>query len=233
MINKSASKRVIGNTEITFQDLPTDNLKSELMFWWRHVMFNVGCGERSFDQHVQVHEDKLLKLFKNLYVKDTKNKTILDVGCGAIGFIHRLDAKLRFGLDPLIEQISRFVNLAEGTKYINKGIEDLNKNDLGDNRIDVVFSHSSVDHWTNPLKGLTVIYKMLPIGGYLLLPHQTVFLNPTTAKQNLSHTHSFSEEMLVAIIKRSGFKAIKLISPEIKSEEYEVSIVAAKGNVIL
>ncbi|MGB9847787.1 MAG: class I SAM-dependent methyltransferase [Minisyncoccia bacterium] len=96
---------------------------------------------------------------------NTKNKTIIDVGCGPRGVVHYItDAKEKIGLDPLINLYSKKYTLDSNTKFINATAEAI---PLEDDYVDIVFCINVLDHIEDPELGLREMHRILKNDGEL------------------------------------------------------------------
>lgn len=96
-------------------------------------------------------------------LKNIKNKTILEIGCGDWDFAKKIIEKNGnkwFGIEPLISKITP----------IKAGVK---KMPFGDNSFDVVLCNQSIEHWwqtgTSIKKGLKEIHRVLKNKGIIMV----------------------------------------------------------------
>jgi ubiquinone/menaquinone biosynthesis C-methylase UbiE len=109
-------------------------------------------------------------------VKDSPH-CILDVGCGT-GRLLRA-ASLRWpgaqlwGIDPAAQMVSEATRLNPNATFRHASAESL---PFPDQTVDMVLSSLSFHHWSNQIKGLQEIARVLRPGGLFCLADHAIFL---------------------------------------------------------
>ncbi len=114
-------------------------------------------AEREFCRYPKLIEEM------GLYLIRTDNKIVLDIGCGPRGILSCLEARLKIGLDPLIDEYKKYYDLTflDVTK---KGVGE--KIPFTNDSFDLVTSVNSLDHCSNPIKVVNEIRRVLKPSGY-------------------------------------------------------------------
>ncbi len=153
---------------------------------------------------------KILKLIEN-YQKPGK---LLDLGCFVGFFLRQAE---RQGWDVYGVEPSRWaVSIANklGLKNVKQG--SLESVKLKDNFFDAVVMIEVIEHLDNPYKVLTLLNKKLKIGGTLAIVtpkfdsiYSKLLKNNWWFIENV-HLYYFTEKTISKILKKTGFKIIKI-----------------------
>lgn len=104
----------------------------------------------------------ILRLNKNTF----KDKIVVDIGCGPKGSLHYFNAKLKIGIDPLINVYKEFFKLNNHKMlYINSKAENI---PLEDEFVDFVISENALDHVDNFRQTIMEIYRILKPEGKII-----------------------------------------------------------------
>lgn len=104
-----------------------------------------------------------------------KDKTVLDIGCGAGGktvYYASLGVKKIFGLEILNKYRQEAVNLAKEKGFLNIFdfvCGDAAKMEFQDNMFDTIIMNDSMEHVDKPIEVLEECYRVLKPGGKLFL----------------------------------------------------------------
>jgi SAM-dependent methyltransferase len=134
---------------------------AELKFWktrlstkggipyWRNLYFQLYC------HYLDVNRESF------------SGKAIVDIGCGPHGAISCFDAKLKYGIDPLVNEYCQLFDLSnQDVVYLACGSEKI---PLIDGAVDLVLSRNAIDHVDNVTKAVDEIHRILRHGGEILL----------------------------------------------------------------
>ncbi len=172
-------------------------------------------AKHHFDERLKTLDNLLLHLRKHI----KKSDKVLDIGAGA---------------GSLLYAIKKDVTSVSATE-LNKSYVEFMKSSLGINsyygfiekiqlhkKFTFIISINTIDHLPNPVLVLENIYKILEVNGkiYLELPNRKEALNfflPEDNKKKFNkfywhkaHYSYFSEEILVNLLKKVGFKDISV-----------------------
>lgn len=161
-----------------------------------------------------------------------KDDSILDVGCGLLEkpayIIDALANAHFFGVDPMLGIMERNFPFVQA---------------YGDflpfrsNTFEMILYVSSLDHLIKPIQSLREAYKILKPNGYLVIEEtirnidkryllwlfkQQIF---GVSRYNKFHNYAFTQNSLINIIKKSGFKNLQIHQT---CETNEICIVAQK-----
>ena len=153
-------------------------------------------------------KDKVLEYWKKYrylekiieVCKITKDKKILDVGCGLSSVLHFIKGK-RFGIDPLADEYLKLYQYPKGI-IIKKAFSEYLP--FTDTYFDVVFCSNVLDHVTNPKKTVREMSRVLKEGGFFVL---TVEVFDAQTIRDPAHPQSFLVEDVLKLL-RSDFKII-------------------------
>ena len=163
------------------------------------------------------HDPEVSSYFEMVALTEFRGKVVADIGCGAGSF---LDAIKGFAKKTIaVEKNSDFVKLLEAKGHISlESIKEYDRQSLGP--IDIIISHSVIEHLDDPLKFTTELYDSLKVGGKVILstPNQGSFLmkHGTEAFKSFFyrkvHTFYFNVTSLERMVEIAGFKNIKIKS---------------------
>ena len=132
--------------------------KAELNFWqerfalkggklyWRNIYFQLYCH--------------YLEIEKNSF----RDKVFVDIGCGPHGASGCFEAKIKFGIDPLVDIYNQEFNLHDQPDviYLNCGAEKI---PLINGFVDAVISRNAIDHIDNVEEVISEVHRILHKGG--------------------------------------------------------------------
>ena len=163
------------------------------------------------------HDPEVSSYFEMMPLTEFRGKVIADLGCGAGSF---LDAIKGFAKKTIaVEKNSDFIKLLEAKGHIAlESIKDYDRQSFGP--IDIIVSHSVIEHLDDPLKFTQEIYDSLKPGGKVILstPNQGSFLMKHGSEAFKSffyrkvHTFYFNATALEKMVKIAGFENIKIKS---------------------
>lgn len=109
---------------------------------------------------------------------DKRERNVLDVGCGGGQTVLRLTQlypHLRLtGIDLSASQIARARQRAQCRGYaVQFEVADAQALPFSNQNFDVVYSFGSVKHWPDPVLGIAECWRVLKVGGELLLTDST------------------------------------------------------------
>jgi len=117
--------------------------------YWRNLYFKLYC------HYLDISKESL------------SGKVVVDVGCGPHGAISCFDAKLKYGIDPLVNRYHKLFDLSnQDVIYLACGSEKI---PLIDGAVDLVISRNAIDHVDNVTKAVDEIHRILRQGGEILL----------------------------------------------------------------
>lgn len=123
-------------------------------------------------------------------IVDFKNSVVLDVGCGISTLLNHVEAKQKYGVDPLVEEYKNFFKYPEDVTVKMARGENL---PFQENTFDIVICSNVLDHTDDPLKTLNEIYRVLKHSGKLIL---TLEIFPNEIKRDAAHPHSITLKKL-------------------------------------
>lgn len=184
--------------------------KNELEFWAGRVKTEKTLESTSGG----ITYEKFYVTDLNIDSNDFINKNILDIGCGPRGSLEWADmAKLRIGLDPLINE---YFKLDGGTlfhkmHYVKAYSENM---PFPDESFDYVFSINSLDHVDNLDDTIHEIKRVLKVGGYCGIivdaNHKPTPCEPITINLNLKDKFSdifeVEDEKVYEVVYKTGFR---------------------------
>lgn len=124
----------------------------------KYIIFNKGILGKLIN-HMYPNDDlNILSI-----IKPTKEKYILDVGCGSGSLLYNLKDigfKNVIGIDPYIKQDIKYNN---GLKIEKKSIDEVT------DKWDIIMFHHSFEHMQKPLETLLSVYKLLNQNGICII----------------------------------------------------------------
>lgn len=173
--------------------------KNELKFWdnSKHSPNGVTGFVRS--------ELNILGLDLDYFLK----KKIVEIGCSVFGPINFIQAKEKFGVDPLINQFKKNPSFPKSdVVFINKCGE---KTGFKSNYFDAVICTNVLDHCQNPIDVLREARRILKKDGILILEcHFVKFNNPLInlliKKNDPNHPHHFQLSELKNMLKTAKLR---------------------------
>ncbi|MFC2046081.1 class I SAM-dependent methyltransferase [Chloroflexota bacterium] len=145
---------------------------------WAHDTL---IGDRALNLHDYILEyGKLVEI-----LAETKDRSLLDVGCGggqaAIRMKERYPHLRLTGIDLSVDMIAGARQRVQSKGYaIRFEVADAQALLFPDASFDVVYSFGSAKHWPDPLKGFGECWRVLKPGGELLVADAT---SDATAQQ--------------------------------------------------
>jgi len=100
------------------------------------------------------------------FQKFPSHAKFLEVGCGPYGMIHFIGNGERYGLEPLANELKKFIKVKSGVELYS-GVGE--KMPFADNEFDVVILFNVIDHVMNPTAVLKECWRILRTSGVLLL----------------------------------------------------------------
>lgn len=97
-----------------------------------------------------------------------KDKIVIEIGPGPVGFLEACRARIAVGIDPLANAFRREGLLLPDSDviYLNTAAETI---PLVDDFVDVAVSRNSLDHVAEPEKVVNEIWRVLKPGGFFLV----------------------------------------------------------------
>ncbi len=114
---------------------------------------------------------QVARILRETQIRDRdffKEKIVLSIGPGPVGFLEACDARIKIGIDPLANAFRRHGLLLpeSGVVYINTGAEKI---PLVDAFVDITISRNSLDHVEEPQRVVDEIWRLLKPNGHLIL----------------------------------------------------------------
>ena len=205
------------NPQPSFNDLREHYSKNKYYSLGR-INKGVKSQIRMFFYHLYYSKNKnflLMALLSPLkfYFRGAKviqNGKILDIGAGSGQFLYEMK-KLGmnvYGIEPGEFDKRESLNIFHG---------DLNKAGYSSNFFDVVSMNHVLEHINNPKETLREVYRILKKGGNFILavPNTNSFASHLFGKEWYQwdvprHLFNYSDNLLLKILKKEGFKDIKL-----------------------
>lgn len=155
------------------------------------------------------------------------NKTVVEIGCGPIGFVSDTSTSCGIGIDPLMSQFIKTASKLEKNYYIQGIGENV---PIKTDSIDVVICHNVLDHVSHPAKVIAEIRRILKKDGLLLIQidiENTIFkiirnfAEFIKAKnRDMPHPHSFTIREIIELLDSNKLSFI--------SGRYKVNLI---GNI--
>lgn len=124
-----------------------------------------------------------------------KDSVVLDVGCGITTLLNHIEAKQKFGVDPLADEYKKIFAYPKDVNVKRGYGENLA---FPNNTFDVVICTNVLDHTNEPAKTLSEIRRVLKPKGKLVL---TVDLFSHGVKRDPAHPHALTLEKLEVLLK--------------------------------
>jgi ubiquinone/menaquinone biosynthesis C-methylase UbiE len=139
-----------------------------------------------------------------------RDKKVLEVGAG-LGLINFTNVPcFNVGIDPLYHYLRP--RLTSSTAHLITGIGE--KLPFKDRTFDIVLCLNVLDHCINPEEVLKEIRRVLKEKGLFIFHLNTFqlpkFLNKKLSLIDLPHPHHFSFKEAIALIKKFGFKIVRI-----------------------
>lgn len=165
-----------------------------------------------------------------------QTNNILDVGCGQ-GWL--LDIAMQHNWKCYGTEFSKiaFRKCADKGIIMAEGV--LNTNNYAKESFDVIILSEVIEHINNPLEELNKIFSLLRKGGllYITTPNFNGYLRyQLKDKYNIigypEHLGYFTRKTLNDVLKRSGFKKIKLETTGVSLSRYQSSVNTEKPEIM-
>lgn len=163
------------------------------------------------------HDPEVNSYFEMMPLTEFRGKVVADLGCGAGSF---LDAIKGFAKKTIaVEKNTDFVKVLEEKGHISlENIKEYDKQTFGP--IDIIVSHSVIEHLDDPLTFTREIYDSLRTGGKVILstPNHGSFLMKHGSDAFKSffyrkvHTFYFNVSALEKMVEMAGFDNIQIKS---------------------
>lgn len=165
--------------------------KSEYVYWWRRWK----AEKKLANGHYEKFYTTYFGLNKEFYV----GKKIMDVGCGPRGSLEWAAgiASAAIGVDPLVNEYTRFGISNHSMVYIDAGAEKI---PVPTASLDCVFAFNSIDHVTDVDACIEEIKRILKPGGIFL------FMVEINHEPTVQEPHTLS----ASIIDKFGFDVVDL-----------------------
>ena len=173
-------------------------------------------GKNNFFKNNYFTEDETRnEITINILIKHIglSNKSILDVGCGAGGFlkqIKRFKMKKIVGLEPSGEHIANLKKLVKNELSIYHGtLEDFKEN--SNNKFDIIVLNGVIKHFNDPLENLKYCHSLLTDDGVLYfgnaIEEPSIFVN-VKKRLSLVAQNYFTYNTYINLFKLSNFKIL-------------------------
>jgi SAM-dependent methyltransferase len=114
---------------------------------------------------------QVIRVLKEAQIGDRdffKDKIVMEIGPGPVGFLEACEARVAVGIEPLANAFRRQGLLLPGSDvvYLNTPAETI---PLVDDFVDIIVSRNSLDHVAEPEKVVDEIWRVLKPNGFFLL----------------------------------------------------------------
>ncbi len=114
---------------------------------------------------------QVVRILQETRIKDLdffKNRIVMEVGPGPVGFLEACDARIKIGIEPLANAFREHGLLLpdRDVVYINSCAEKI---PLNNNFVDISVTRNSLDHVEDPKLVIDEIWRVLKPNGYMLL----------------------------------------------------------------
>ena len=178
-----------------------DSQKNEKYFW--ESQFRIGnidqFNRNAYYQSVMEGVCPYIRDF--LYSHNLEDKVLLDIGSGPEGILHKLEAKEKHALDPLMEEYENMgYDIHTNEVITNKGSSE-EKISIYINKFDIVFCLNALDHFFNIDTSIKNIYSYLKDKGSLVL------LTDLRTENQLDCFHKMpvSDVEILSVLKNNNF----------------------------
>ena len=186
------------------------------MFNYRHSE-QLKCGFNPINEKVEKFRYERykkigLKILNEFQNKKNEEIKIIDIGCGTgIGIKAWIDMGLQaIGIEP--DSSRARIGIKKGVKIETKTWESFN---FQSSNACVYTSIQSLEHFYTADKLLDCFYKNLNSNSllYLEVPDAMNHITDWNDSLYLGHVHNYSENSLITLLQRIGFKSIKRVFP--------------------
>jgi len=125
-----------------------------------------------------------------------RDSVVLDVGCGISTFLNHIEAKEKYGVDPLAKKYKMLFKYSDDVKIEEGTGEDL---PFPEESFDVVICSNVLDHTVNPSKTIDEIHRVLKPEGKLVLTLEIFGCKRT--KRNRAHPHAITLAKLELLLR--------------------------------
>lgn len=138
-----------------------------------------------------------------------RNKSVLEIGCGAFGMIHYIEeARFRVGVDPLCHKYASFYEKQDlGVAHVTAIGEQL---PFKQENFDMVLLFNCLEHVLEPGAILKEANRVLRRGGTLFLVEHVwglaKFLVPGLARLDIRHPYHFSDDDIIVLLRQAGLE---------------------------
>ena len=199
--------------------------------WWRGIASN-GYKDNKPEQFVSEFQKSWMIEQINYLDKPLeywKDKTIVEFGPGPAGLVEYVEAKRKYGVEPLIEKYkSVFPHLKNSSvEYISSPAE--NCDSIPSNVADLSICFNVLDHTFAPEKVLKQLLRVTKPNGEVLFQlnvfgSEQEFKNKSGLHAEL-HPHSFTKDSVLALLAGSGLKVLKYRHSEGRNPEGEFFLI--------
>jgi 2-polyprenyl-3-methyl-5-hydroxy-6-metoxy-1,4-benzoquinol methylase len=152
-------------TDELWQDSQTNEL-----YFWKKELEQDNLDQRQRNVYYMSRMEGHCSLIKDFVEStDLSNKVVMDLGSGPMGFMHAVEAKKKFAVDPLMDEFEKlgYDTAANDVISVNMKAEDIGEG--FENQIDVIFCLNSIDHHQDPQLVVDQCYKALKSDGHLII----------------------------------------------------------------
>lgn len=154
--------------------------------------------------------------FNVLYLKNSNNNKLLDIGCGNGNFIKKLQG---FGWDTYgIDMDEKAIAYCK-SKKLNVSAGDIFSQNFNTNQFDVITINNVIEHLRHPIKVINKVYELLKPGGKLIVvtpnTESDLFFKYRSFWYHLDpprHLFLFNEKNLQQMLEDNMFKITKSFS---------------------
>jgi len=171
---------------------------------WRKHKVELGF-QRKWVKLYTNHMSKVLEYWRRYrflteiegYV-DFQSSRVLDVGCGISSLLNHIDAKEKWGVDPLMDEYKELFAYGKAFRFKKARGENL---PFPANSFDIIVCSNALDHTEDPKKVVDEIHRVLRVGGNLILTVELFPETDKTQKRDLAHPHALSEHELISLLR--------------------------------
>jgi len=159
--------------------------------------------------HNKIRDDnsnnKVIDIIQNTDFNSNPTQKIIEIGCSPVANIHRINAKKKIGLDPLVVDLKQFYDT--DVQMICGRAEQI---PIVDNYFDVILCVNALDHMEDMEKSLSEMHRILKKGGSLYLKILSYkIINSFLEFLDSNHPHHLKNGYLEKLFIRTGFKFFK------------------------